>query len=413
MSNFLYNFKSNVPGLTLEGEILHNGNFLRGIKDGIEFTAVLKIKNFTSQHRDIQFLAQTVVSKDGYSTTSSGGSDRVYVTPGSTTEASFTCKLDPSFGSASNEFVEIVILDMLNFTLPAPILKIHQERLLKLSNPIMTGFDVECVQQRLNELGLISDNLTSYYDQSTIQAVKTFQSNKGLSVDGVIGANTWSSLFNTSSTTPPDTNDPGLINVDSGNPNGEARSGTENSIYDLSNGGCVKMDTTELSNYIQKYKSLPGCSLLSTDVILFVMAYEAFYEHHYICPAGKDTIGFGSIDGWIMQETIVTVDQAVKAFMEEFGAKALTVKADLDSKNINLLQREFDAIMSFAYNCGVSALLEEASFYKIICGTKSGDLLYWWKQWCKDDDKEILDGLLFRRVEEYDLYMYGDYKRDL
>ncbi len=57
----------------------------------------------------------------------------------------------------------------------------------------MTGEDVSWVQTRLEELGY-SVSVTGVYDGNTISAVKAFQGQNGLSVDGLAGAQTFTIL---------------------------------------------------------------------------------------------------------------------------------------------------------------------------------------------------------------------------
>lgn len=90
----------------------------------------------------------------------------------------------------------------------APKLEMPCERLLKYTSPMMYGYDVECVQQRLNSLGFNCDTANGDFNNTTEQAVRSFQSSKGLLVDGVVGANTQNTLFksDTSGTVPPSGN---------------------------------------------------------------------------------------------------------------------------------------------------------------------------------------------------------------
>jgi len=58
---------------------------------------------------------------------------------------------------------------------------------------------VTSLQQRLNELGYLTVNPTGYYGNLTLKAVKSFQSDSGLSADGIVGRRTVAELntFNT------------------------------------------------------------------------------------------------------------------------------------------------------------------------------------------------------------------------
>jgi len=53
---------------------------------------------------------------------------------------------------------------------------------------------VTSLQQRLNELGYLAVNPTGYYGNLTLKAVKSFQSDSGLSADGIVGRRTVAEL---------------------------------------------------------------------------------------------------------------------------------------------------------------------------------------------------------------------------
>ena len=60
----------------------------------------------------------------------------------------------------------------------------------------MHGSDVKNVQQRLYELNYLrAKNINSYYTSLTEKAVKLFQKNNGLTVDGKVGRHTMNVLF--------------------------------------------------------------------------------------------------------------------------------------------------------------------------------------------------------------------------
>lgn len=61
-----------------------------------------------------------------------------------------------------------------------------------------TGAIVKDVQNRLTELGYYTGPVSGNYMNQTIAAVKAFQKNNGLTVDGVTGQDTWNVLFNDS-----------------------------------------------------------------------------------------------------------------------------------------------------------------------------------------------------------------------
>lgn len=68
-------------------------------------------------------------------------------------------------------------------------------RLLKLTSPMMNGDDVREAQQRLQDLNYSVGSVDGWFGSNTDSAVRSFQSKNGLPVDGIIGANTWNTLF--------------------------------------------------------------------------------------------------------------------------------------------------------------------------------------------------------------------------
>jgi peptidoglycan hydrolase-like protein with peptidoglycan-binding domain len=59
----------------------------------------------------------------------------------------------------------------------------------------MTGPDVKLVQQKLKELKYYKGSINSKYDDATMKAVKAFQTNNGLTSDGLAGPKTYTVLF--------------------------------------------------------------------------------------------------------------------------------------------------------------------------------------------------------------------------
>jgi lysozyme len=66
-------------------------------------------------------------------------------------------------------------------------------RVLKLADPLMTGEDVRQVQIALKQAGIDIEPDGSF-GKDTDRAVRQFQQQKGLTVDGIVGAGTRSIL---------------------------------------------------------------------------------------------------------------------------------------------------------------------------------------------------------------------------
>lgn len=67
------------------------------------------------------------------------------------------------------------------------------------------GAEVKAIQQALKDRGLFNDDVTGYYGPITQEAVRKFQRQKGLQVDGIAGPQTLKALGITIGTIPPAT----------------------------------------------------------------------------------------------------------------------------------------------------------------------------------------------------------------
>lgn len=67
-------------------------------------------------------------------------------------------------------------------------------RYLRLLLPYMEGPDVMHVQERLTELGFYDGPIDMIYDEEVYEAVKAFQSQYGLTPDGIVGPDTWNAI---------------------------------------------------------------------------------------------------------------------------------------------------------------------------------------------------------------------------
>ena len=144
----------------------------------------------------------------------------------------------------------------------------------------------------------------------------------------------------------------------------------------------------------------------STDTLLnFIKKYEGFKLKAYQDSVGIWTIGYGTImypDGnKVEQGDVITPQQATDYLMYEVEKKSKAVEQYI--KTI-LTQNQFDALVSFAYNVGVSAF-KNSTLLKII--NKNPNDLEKIKaeflKWTKAGGK-VINGLYNRRLAEYNLY---------
>ncbi|MGE5627789.1 MAG: glycoside hydrolase family protein [Solirubrobacterales bacterium] len=227
-------------------------------------------------------------------------------------------------------------------------------RLLKNISPMMYGDDVRAVQQKLNELSYNTGAIDGWFGKNTENAVLLFQKQNNLEADGIVGINAWNKLFNNN-----------LINT----------------------------------------------KFITNDLIEFVKSYEGFSAIPYDDCAGIKTIGYGSTSGWIIKKSRVTESEALQALSEELNSLAEQIENDLNSKYINLNRQQFDALCSFAYNCGIGALFSSILYRKICNNINDSSLKENFEAWCHNDKGGVIKGLLNRRREEYNIFMYGNYNK--
>lgn len=154
-------------------------------------------------------------------------------------------------------------------------------------------------------------------------------------------------------------------------------------------------------------------SLITDKLVNFVKSYEGFSSELYQDEVGVWTLGYGMTGDEIKGLSSVTESKASEMLKNLLNDKyAKPIKADLDSKGISLSQSQFDALCSFAYNLGVSCLFN-STLYKRICeGVRDSSLKENFTAY-KYAGGKVYQGLLNRRIEEYNMFANEDYNRDL
>lgn len=174
---------------------------------------------------------------------------------------------------------------------------------------------------------------------------------------------------------------------------------------------CSKIIDGKEYSFDDKCKMIDN-SLVSDYCVDFIKSYEGFYPNSYICPAGVPTIGYGTIKKEYVALGTCTKQEATKWLKEEVEEMAKNINKDLKNKNVNLKQHEFDSLCSFAYNCGTGALFGSTLYRRICEGVRDSSLKENFTVWNKANGK-TLQGLLNRRIEEYDMFSKADYTRHL
>ena len=142
----------------------------------------------------------------------------------------------------------------------------------------------------------------------------------------------------------------------------------------------------------------------TSDVgIELIKKYEGCYLKAYKCPAGVWTIGYGHTNG-VKSGMVITKDQAVTYLKNDLITYERAVNSYV---KVPLTQNQFDALVSFSFNCGTAALKHSTLLKKLNSGYYDGAANEFTK-WNKSNGK-VLNGLVRRRQEEKELFLKINY----
>ena len=130
-----------------------------------------------------------------------------------------------------------------------------------------------------------------------------------------------------------------------------------------------------------------------------IKSFEGCRLSAYKCPSNKWTIGWGRTSG-VYEGMVISQAQADQFLFEDVQRFVNAVNQYQARFNFN--QNEFDALVSFTYNCGDGSLANVMS----CCNTKQ-EIAEECKLYNKSSTGQILAGLVRRREEEYKLFMSG------
>ena len=135
---------------------------------------------------------------------------------------------------------------------------------------------------------------------------------------------------------------------------------------------------------------------VSITGLVLIKNFEGLRLSAYKCPAGVPTIGYGHTKNVKMGD-VITPDIADFYLYEDVQSSVKAVN-EYD-KIYNFTQNEFDALVSFTFNCGkgnLNKLTGKGTRSKALIGQK---ILAYNKAGGK-----VLNGLVRRRQAEHDLY---------
>ena len=137
--------------------------------------------------------------------------------------------------------------------------------------------------------------------------------------------------------------------------------------------------------------------------IELIKKYEGCVLKAYKCPSGVWTIGYGHTNG-VKSGMKITKTQAVNYLKQDLS---IYEKAVTDYVKVPLNQNQFDALVSFSFNCGVGALKTSTLLQKLNSSDYNGAANEF-PRWNKSNGK-VLNGLVRRRQEEKELFLKTNY----
>ena len=151
---------------------------------------------------------------------------------------------------------------------------------------------------------------------------------------------------------------------------------------------------------------------VSQKCIDLVKRYEGFISYSYLCPANKLTIGFGHTGSDVKQGMVITESEAEILLKKDLNKFASKITYSLEQDKIKVNQNQFDALCSFAFNLGFSALVFSTLWKKLKQGDYAGASAEFpkWVYITKIDKltgehfKVKLKGLETRRKAEQELF---------
>lgn len=138
-------------------------------------------------------------------------------------------------------------------------------------------------------------------------------------------------------------------------------------------------------------------SLIKTFEGLRTVPYNAVPTEKYL------SIGYGHYGPDVKENDVITKDGAEALLKKDLVKFESSVTAMLDVKEISVTQSQFDALVCFAYNVGLSAL-ESSTLMKKLDEGNYAAAANEFLRWNKAGGKE-LEGLTRRREAERRLFL--------
>ena len=143
----------------------------------------------------------------------------------------------------------------------------------------------------------------------------------------------------------------------------------------------------------------------SSKGIELIKSFEGFYAKPYLCPANVATIGYGTTvypNGVKVKlsDVSITKETATSYLMDNLTTYEKSVDAFCRD---DISQNQFDALVSFCYNVGSTALKSSTLLKKVNANPNDPEIKFEFLKWNRGGGR-VLKGLTRRREAEVQLY---------
>lgn len=138
----------------------------------------------------------------------------------------------------------------------------------------------------------------------------------------------------------------------------------------------------------------------SEEIKEFIKKFEGLCLTATRCSAGVPTIGYGHTGPEVQVGQKISRERADEIFSKDIDYFSEKVGKIVPK---TLTQHQFDALISFAFNCGVSALSNSTLLRKVNANPANPEIRVEFMKWVNAGGKK-LQGLVNRRKAEADWY---------
>ena len=142
---------------------------------------------------------------------------------------------------------------------------------------------------------------------------------------------------------------------------------------------------------------------ISKEGLSLIKKFEGCELEAYLCPAGRWTIGFGTIKG-VKEGDRINQDEAEHLLLEEMPEYEGYIN---NLVKVPSKQYQFDALCAWVFNLG-SGNLQESTLLRVLNDGKYDEVPAQIRRWNKANGK-VLNGLVRRREAEAIMFQGGDW----